>query len=230
MKRKRIKEIDLFLPNEEIEKLNERYAFLYKRVKSSPDLSEDQIAAENEILRKKYDFEIKEISAQYEAAYKQRQAKIEAQNTEQIPWRRCWLWHLLFQPVTNRAQDIIEKQAKLDAEELFAPKEKELKTRSEKLYGKKRHWWQRLFHKKRRTEPGTAEPKTPSKPSNVAHGESDAAPMGDDVARKAAQKQLEEAIKQADETPCAEAFEQPEPPEPPTRKSRNTKPTGDKTP
>ena len=211
MKRKRVKEIDLFLPNEEIEKLNERYAFLYKRVKSSPDLSEDQIAAENEILRRKYDFEIKELSAQYEAAYKQRQAKIEAQNAEQIPWRRCWLWHLLFQPVTNRAQDIIEKQAELDAEELFAPLEKELETRSEKLYGKRRHWWQRLFHKKHRPEPGTAEPQTPSEPSTAAHGVSDALHQNSIEEREAAK---------------TETLEQAEPPEPPTRKPRTTKQTG----
>lgn len=225
MKRKRIKEIDLFLPNEEIEKLNDRYEFLYKRVKHATDLSLAQIDRECEILLLKYNFEIKELSALYEAEYWKRQAEIEAKNDEQIPWRRCWLWRIIFQPLTNRAQDIIEKEAELNAEEIFSPLEKELKNRESKLFGRRKKLSRRKRKKALRKY---------LKYKRLIEGDNSAAsdngPGDPDV------KPLKEIIRQADETPHAEVFiqpepkEVPEPPAPPIRKPRNNKQTGDNTP
>lgn len=125
----------LYLSNEDIEKLNARYETLYKDVKNSMHLSTEQINAECETLLNKYYFEIEELSAYRKAEYKRRQARAEAKNDEQIPWRKCWIRRLLFLPVTNRAQDIIEEEAELEADKLFTSEEKKLDELASKLYG-----------------------------------------------------------------------------------------------
>ncbi len=125
----------LYLSNEDIEKLNDRYEYLYTKVKNAINLSNEQISRECEILLDKYNFELEELSALAEADYMKRKAQIKAKNDEQIPWRRCWLWRLLFQPLTNRAQDIVEEEAALNAEELFTGSEEELKARAVSIYG-----------------------------------------------------------------------------------------------
>lgn len=128
---------DLYLFNEDIEQLNARYAQLFKEVKSSLDLSEKQIEKECNVLSAKYDFEIKELSKMRELDYDETQAQIAAKRKEQKPWRRSWLWRLLLRPTTNRAQDIIESHAALEADARFNAEEKQLDEFAEKLYGKK---------------------------------------------------------------------------------------------
>ena len=124
----------MYLLNTDIEELNERYSILYKKVKNDTNLSNEQRDRECEILLGKYNFEIEELNAFREVEYKTQQAKIEARNQEEIPWRRCWLWRLLLKPVTNRAQDIIEEEAARNAEERFTPMEKELISRAIRIY------------------------------------------------------------------------------------------------
>lgn len=51
-----------------------------------------------------------------EVDYDKQQAEIEAREKEQTPWRRGWWWRLIFRPVTNRAQDVIEERAALEAD------------------------------------------------------------------------------------------------------------------
>lgn len=125
----------LYLLNEDIEKLIDRYEEIYKKAKKSENFSDDQLKRIQEILLQKFDFEIEELSAYREVEYKRKLAEIKAKNKEQIPWRRCWLWRLIFRPTTNRPQDIIEEQAALEAEKLFTGEEQELEERAKIIYG-----------------------------------------------------------------------------------------------
>lgn len=123
----------LYALNEDIEKLHARYEELYKQVKNSLNLSEKQIEQECETLSLKYEFELAELSKLRKVDYDKRQAEIKAREKEQTPWRRCWLWRLLFQPVTNRAQDIIEKRAELEADIEHTAAEKVLENERKQL-------------------------------------------------------------------------------------------------
>lgn len=125
---------DLYISDTDIEKLNERYAVLFKQVSSNPDLPYEQKYNACAILIRKYNFEVNELSKKRKKEYLTEQAKIDADDAEQIPWRRGWWWKLLFQPTTNRAQDIIEEKAELEAAAIFAPMEQELDERADELY------------------------------------------------------------------------------------------------
>ncbi len=106
----------LYALNEDIEKLHARYEELFKQVRNSLDLSTKQIELEEDTLNRKYEFELEELSKERKLEYDKRQAEIEAQADEQTPFRRGWWWRLIFQPLTNRAQDIIEERAALEAD------------------------------------------------------------------------------------------------------------------
>lgn len=130
---KPLKQSELYLLNEDIEKLHERYEHLFKQVKTSSNLSETQIQKECETLSLKYDFEIKELSQKRKVDYDKRQAEIKAREAEEKPWRRCWLWRLLLRPLTNRAQDIIEDRAELEADITHTKAEKAIEDDREKF-------------------------------------------------------------------------------------------------
>lgn len=124
----------LYALNEDIEKLHERYEQLFKQVKSSLNLSANQIEKECETLSRKYDFDLEELSKIGKIEYDKRQAAIKAKAAEETPWRRGWWWRLLlFFPLTNRAQDIIEERAALEADIGFTAEEKQLESESKKL-------------------------------------------------------------------------------------------------
>ncbi len=157
----------LYALNEDIEKLHERYEQLYKQVKTSLNLSEEQIENECETLSRKYYFELEELSKLRKLEYEKEQAEIEAREDEQTPWRRGWWWRLIFQPLTNRAQDIIEYRAELEAEQKFAPIEKELDELAERLYAgtgkklskrKRKRLMEKYLKLKRRLISATAAP------------------------------------------------------------------------
>ncbi|MDE5943802.1 MAG: hypothetical protein K2H30_06325 [Clostridia bacterium] len=116
----------LYAFNEDIEKLHERYEQLFKQVKSSLNLSANQIEKECETLSRKYDFELEELSKMREVDYDIKLAEIEQRKRNLKPWRRCWLWRLIFQPLTNRAQDIIEARAELESDIQHTSEEKEI--------------------------------------------------------------------------------------------------------
>ncbi len=128
-----LKVSELYILNEDIEKLHERYEQLFKQVKTSLNLSVTQIEKECEILSLKYDFEIKELSKLRKVDYDKEQAKIKAREAEQRPWRRCWLWRLLFSPLTNRAQDIIEERAEVEADIIHTAEERAIEEERKKL-------------------------------------------------------------------------------------------------
>lgn len=114
----------LYALNEDIEKLHERYEQLFKQVRNSLNLSANQIEKECETLSRKYDFELEELSKRRKLEYDKQQAEIKAQADEQTPWRRGWWWRLIFRPVTNRAQDIIEERAALEADIILSAEER----------------------------------------------------------------------------------------------------------
>lgn len=162
----------LFILTDDLEKLNDRYAALHKKIKNAEEISEAHSNRMAEVLLEKYNFEIEELSAAREVEYYTQQAEIKAKNAEQIPWRRCWLWRLLFQPLTNRAQDIIEEEAALEAEELFTNSENELKILAKNTYGengsklskrKRKKALMKYLKFKRLLEGEPAEPQKPEK-------------------------------------------------------------------
>ncbi len=116
----------LYALNEDIEQLHKRYEDLFKQVKNSLNLSADQIEKECETLSRKYDFELEELSQMRKVDYDKRQAEIKAKAAEETPWRRGWWWRLLFKPLTNRAQDIIENRAELEADTAHTAAEKQI--------------------------------------------------------------------------------------------------------
>lgn len=209
----------LYLSNEDIEKLNARYETLYKDVKNSTNLSTEQISAECETLLNKYYFEIEELSAYREAEYKKRQAQIEAKNDEQIPWRKCWLRRLLFLPVTNRAQDIIEEEAALEADKLFTSEEKKLDELASKLYGENK----KPLSKRRRKRVL----KKYLKYKRLLNLNEEAAierfEAALDKARENAPPFTEPTEPGKDVAPMENAEQATDPPEPPARKPRKTK-------
>lgn len=123
----------LYALSEDIEKLHKRYEELFKQVKNSLNLSADQIEKECATLSQKYDFELEELSQMRKVDYDKRQAEIDARAAEETPWRRGWWWRLIFQPLTNRAQNIIEKRAELNADITHSAKEKEIENDRKKL-------------------------------------------------------------------------------------------------
>ena len=123
-KKQKNKQSELYLSNDDIENLNARYEELFKQVKRSENLSEKQIEKECETLSQKYDFEINELCKLRKVEYDINQAEIKAREAEQSPWRRGWWWRLIFRPLTNRAQDIIEERAKLEADSIHTVAEK----------------------------------------------------------------------------------------------------------
>ena len=203
----------MFLLNTDIEELNKRYEQLYKNVKDSPYLTKEQITRECEVLLAKYDFEIEELNSLREVEYKVRQAKIEARNAEEIPWRRCVLWRLLLQPLTNRAQDNIEEDAAQNAEKLFAPMEQKLARRAAELYGeelkelspRKRKKILKKYIPNKYLRSLTLDAFEELNSPTAAHEEHDAA-------QATAAEQLEAIIQEADTAAPEDAFAQPEPP------------------
>lgn len=190
----------LYIFNEDIEKLNERYEELFKKVKNSQNLSANQIEKECALLSQKYDFEVEELSKFRKVDYEIRLTEIEARRDEIKPIRRCWLWRLLFKPLTNRAQDIIEERAELNADIIHTEAEKVLDNEWKQLYPDedklskrrlKRLAWEKL--------------KTAIKKANNTETNEAFDALTNDVSPK-------ESTEQA-----------AEPPEPPTRKPRKSK-------
>lgn len=204
----------LYLLNRDIEQLNERYKELYKQVKNAfenNDIDKNQIEYSCEVLLDKYKFEIEELSDMREIEYLTRQAELEAKRKNITPWRRGWWWRLIFQPLTNRAQDIIEERAELEAEELFSSEESKLKERAAEIYGKNSD---KLSERKRKKAL-----KKYLKYKRLLEGELDGP-------QKPVKLELNQQPEHKDPAePVKLELKQPEPPEPPARKPRKTKKT-----
>lgn len=156
------RKLPLYLTNEDIEKLNERYENLYKKVKDSQNLSTAQVNRECEILLEKYNFEIEELSAMRKVDYDIRLAEIKARAEEVRPVRyRHWYW--LFKTFPNRAQAIIDERAELDAARIHGDLEKSLDEDWKKLQESEDKKFKRL-KKQQRKVTGATQDETPAEP------------------------------------------------------------------
>ncbi len=116
------------LPLGDIEKINTVYLDELERVKTRLSYVRDPelINAFFDVLLNSYNSTIDLKTFEREVDYEIKLAKIRERERNIKPWRRCWLWRLIFRPVTNRAQDIIEERAKLEAEIEQTAEEKEI--------------------------------------------------------------------------------------------------------
>lgn len=137
MKRKKRKN-GYYLLTSDIEELEQRYSKLYHQIQAAYETNDNtkaKLTRTCEVLLGAYNIEVEQLNDLRYAEYAKRKTRAEAKNDEQIPWRKCWIRRLLFLPVTNRAQDIIEKEAELEADKLFTSEEKKLDELASKLYG-----------------------------------------------------------------------------------------------
>lgn len=204
--KKRMKRAARYIPLEDIKKIDDDYINEINKVRRSLAGCTDKELVNSfyKTLINGYNAAIElktlERATDYDIIY----AEIEARSDNIRPVRRSWGWRLLFRRLTNRAQDIIEERAELDADVIHTAAEKQLD-----------EGWKQLDS------------------DNLSKRE----------LKKLAHKKIKEAIRQADETPTNEAFDEPsdvptipenvapmenaeqatEPPEPPARKPRKNK-------
>lgn len=124
-----------YIPLSDIEKINSAYLDEIERVKMRLGgvSDKDLIDAFYNVLMNAYNSAIEIRMLEREVDYDIKFAQISERKRNLKPWRRCWLWRLLFQPLTNRAQDIIEERAELDADIVHTAAEKEIEREREKL-------------------------------------------------------------------------------------------------
>ncbi|MDE6442778.1 MAG: hypothetical protein K2L12_08530 [Clostridia bacterium] len=118
----------LYLLLDDIKELNDRYQTEFNNLKlhfqGSDATWQPQLNYMAEILLQAYMREVEQLSSFREVEFAIKAAETKARAKEQTPWRRCWLWRLIFQPLTNRAQDIIEKSEELKADKLHSEQER----------------------------------------------------------------------------------------------------------
>ena len=116
--KKRNKRGERYLPLDDIKKIDDEFLSemenVKRRLSNVKDL--DIIKAFQQVLLSAYNAAIELKMLESEVDYEIRLAQIKARRQEVKPLRRGWWWRLIFQPLTNRAQDIIEERAELDAD------------------------------------------------------------------------------------------------------------------
>lgn len=126
--KKRNKHSERYLPLDDIKKIDNEFLSemenVKRRLSNVKDL--DIIKAFQQVLLSAYNAAIEVKTLEREVDYEIKFAQIKARRQEIKPWRRGWWWRLIFQPLTNRAQDIIEERAELDADLAHTAAEKEI--------------------------------------------------------------------------------------------------------
>lgn len=116
--KKRNKRGERYLPLDDIKKIDDEFLSemenVKRRLSNVKDL--DIIKAFQQVLLSAYNAAIELKMLESKVDYEIRLAQIKARRQEVKPLRRGWWWRLIFQPLTNRAQDIIEERAELDAD------------------------------------------------------------------------------------------------------------------
>ena len=116
--KKRNKRGERYLPLDDIKKIDDEFLSemenVKRRLSNVKDL--DIIKAFQQVLLSAYNAAIELKMLESEVDYEIRLAQIKARRQEVKPLRRGWWCRLIFQPLTNRAQDIIEERAELDAD------------------------------------------------------------------------------------------------------------------
>lgn len=115
--KKRNKKDERYLPLDDIKKIDDEFLTEMENVKRRLGYVKDPeiIKTFQKVLLDAYNAAIEVKTLDREVDYEIKFAEIKARRNNIKPWRRCWLWRLLFQPLTNRAQDIIEERAALNA-------------------------------------------------------------------------------------------------------------------
>lgn len=133
--KKKDKRKKLYIPLEDIKQINDDFLTEMERVKARLSNVQDKqiIEAFHEVLLTAYNAAIEIKMLECEVDYDIKRADIEARRRELKPWRRWWIWKLLFQPLTNRAQDIIEERAEVDADIIHTAAEEKTAKEREKL-------------------------------------------------------------------------------------------------
>lgn len=135
MKIKKLRRQGGFISLEDIKEIDTAFLDEIKRVKSELDYIKDKDTATEfyNVLMRGYNAAIDMRILEREVDYEIKFAEIKARRHELRPWRRCWLWRLLFRPLTNRAQDIIEDRAELDADFIHTAAENKIEEDRKKL-------------------------------------------------------------------------------------------------
>lgn len=117
-----------YIPLEELKKINREYLDELEAEKARLETLGDKklIDSFQENLLSTYESRINLLAEECAVDYVIKKTEIRERAREFTPWRRCWLWRLLlFVPITNRAQDVIEERAALDADKLHSAQETE---------------------------------------------------------------------------------------------------------
>lgn len=156
--KKRNKRGERYLPLEDIKEINSKFLDEFESVKKRLNFIKDEATIKKfaEVLLSAYSATIELRTRERKVDYEIRLAKIEARADEQTPWRRGWWWRLLFRPLTNRAQDIIEERAEIEADNIHTAAETANKQARAKLQperGKKlsKRELKRQLHKQLKT-------------------------------------------------------------------------------
>lgn len=133
--RKRNKRQGKYIPLADIEKIDTAYLDELERVKQRLGYVKDKdiINAFYVTLLNSYNSAIDLQTLVREVDYDIKLAEIKERKHNEKPFRRCWLWRLLFRPLTNRAQDIIEERAELNADIAHTQAEKSIEDDRKKL-------------------------------------------------------------------------------------------------
>ncbi len=126
--KKRNKRNERYIPLEDIEKIDSAFLDEIERIKRrlTGVSDKDLIDTFYTVIKSAYSAEIEMQTYVREVDYDIKFAKIKERRRNLKPWRRCWLWRLLFRPLTNRAQDIIEEREELNADIRHTSEERQI--------------------------------------------------------------------------------------------------------
>lgn len=122
-----------YLPLEDIRQINSEFLDEMERVKVRLDVVKDLniITAFQEVLLTAYKSAIEIRAKERVVDYEIKISEIKARRSTLHPLRRGWWWRLLFRPLTNRAQDIIDSRARLNADIAHTAAEAAIKSERE---------------------------------------------------------------------------------------------------
>lgn len=123
--KKKIKRLASYIPLSDIEKIDDAFLNEINKVNLRLTGCDDKELIDSfyNVLMSGYKAAIELKTLERAVDYNIKFAEIEARRRKLKPWRRCALWRLLFQPLTNRAQDIIDERAKVDADSVHTEAE-----------------------------------------------------------------------------------------------------------
>ena len=125
-----------YLPLEDIKKIDDEFLTEMERVKTRLGYIRDKEVTNTfqKVILSAYLAEVEIQTLERNVDYEIKLAEIEERRRALKPFRRGWWWRLLlFFPLTNRAQDIIEERAQIAADIIHSAAEKQLDEDNEKL-------------------------------------------------------------------------------------------------